>query len=103
MAVARLETSRAPHVVGESVLLAYAAEDFIGELTRQAPWYRARYEALLEHLEAYLSDLAGRSALLEDLTPERAQAWLSTVEAERALAQQALAAFTAYLQDWGWR
>ena len=98
----RTETSRAPRIVGESVLLAYAVEDFLDELTRQSPWYRVRYEALLGELEAHLHALTGREALLEDHSPERARAWLATLDSERSLAEQALEAFNAYLDNWGW-
>lgn len=98
-------TSASPWVVGRKALLEDAVDDFLHEMTRQKPWLRARYEALLGSLNAYVNvDVElERPAPLTALTFKHADAWLKTLSAEqRPLAERALGDFTAYLVKWGW-
>ncbi|ACO47714.2 hypothetical protein DEDE109153_12320 [Deinococcus deserti] len=91
--------SRAPWIVGRTVRLEHAAEDFLNEVTRQQPWHRARFEALLEDLDDFL----GGAAPLSALTDERSAAWQGGLDAEdRETASLMLREFTAYLLDWHW-
>lgn len=46
----KLPEVKAPWIVGREPLLEYAADEFLHEVTRQRPWFHARYEALLENL-----------------------------------------------------
>ena len=95
--------SSAPHIVGREALLDYAAEDFIDEVTRQKPWRRARYEALLTSLSEHIGALLAQPAPVSTLNEPRAQAWLGTLPAEqRPLAEDALRDFSAYLVRWNW-
>lgn len=90
---------KAPWIVGRPVLLEHAADDFLSEVTRQTPWRRARYEALLESLDEFL----GSPAPLLAYTPLTGEAWLrSLVAEEQAHAAELLSEFRAYLRDWGW-
>jgi hypothetical protein len=94
-------TTSSPWVVGREALLEDAVEDYLHEMTRQQPWLRARYEALLGSLVASIeAELAGPPPL-RALTRERSSAWLATV-AERELAQRALTSFADYLVRWRW-
>ncbi|GAA5512260.1 hypothetical protein Dcar01_00974 [Deinococcus carri] len=91
--------SRAPWILGRPVLLEHAAEEFLNEITRQQPWRRARYEALLESLEESL----GHPAPLLAYTRLTGETWRRALpEEDRADAAELLDAFRAYLRDWGW-
>ncbi|GGK41697.1 hypothetical protein GCM10008955_39370 [Deinococcus malanensis] len=91
--------SRAPWIVGRTVRLEHAAEDFLNEVTRQQPWLRARYEALLEDLDDFL----GGAAPLSALTTEQTSAWQTSLDAStREDPAAMLRDFTTYLQDWHW-
>lgn len=90
---------KAPWIVGRPALLEHAAADFLNEVTRQTPWRRARYEALLESLDAFL----GEPAPLLAYTRLTGEAWRRTLPGdEREFAAELLAEFRAYLRDWGW-
>lgn len=90
---------KAPWIVGRRVLLSHAADEFLSEVTRQTPWRRARWEELLEALDAFL----GEPAPLLAYTRATGVAWLSALhEDEREDAQEMLGEFRAYLRDWGW-
>ncbi|SMB92129.1 hypothetical protein [Deinococcus hopiensis] len=90
---------KAPPIVGRPVLLEYAADDFLNEVTRQKPWKRARWETLLESLDAYL----GASAPLLAYTQLTGEQWRRSLEgAEHEDAAELLTEFRAYLRDWGW-
>lgn len=94
-----LVAHRAPWIVGRTVLLEHAAADFLNEVTRQAPWRRARYEALLESLDDHL----GRPSPLLGYTRLTGEAWLRSLPGdEQPVAAELLAEFRAYLRDWGW-
>lgn len=96
-------TSASPWVVGREALLGEAVDDFLHEMTRQKPWLRARYEALLGGLNAHVDAELERPAPLSALTRKRADAWLKSLPAEgRSLAESALGDFTDYLVKWGW-
>ena len=96
-------TSASPWVVGREALLEEAVEDFLHEMTRQKPWLRARYEALLGALSAYVEAELERPAPLTALTRKRADIWVKTLPTEqRPLAESALDNFTDYLVKWGW-
>ena len=98
-----LSHTSARHIVGREALLDYAAEDFIHEVTRQKPWRRARYEALLESLEEHLSAAPAQPAPVSALDRAGADAWLETLPAEqRPLAEDALHDFADYLLAWNW-
>lgn len=98
-----LYRSTAPHIVGREALFAYALEDFLNETTRQKPWLRARYEALLEDLNEHLDVELDRPAPVSVLNSQRANAWLRTLSGEhRMLAERALNDFTRYLVAWDW-
>lgn len=93
----------APPIVGREALLDYAVEDFINEVTRQKPWRRARYEALLESLADHLSAALTQPAPVSALNWARAHAWLQTLPAEqRPLAEDALRELSDYLVTWNW-
>ena len=99
----RVFTSASPWVVGREALLEEAIEDFLHEMTRQKPWLRARYEALLGGLNVYMDAEFERPALLTALTRKQADAWLKSLSAKgRPLAESALADFSDYLVKWGW-
>lgn len=99
----RVFTSAKPHVVGREALLGDAVDDFLQEMTRQKPWLRARYAALLEGLNASLDAELDRPAPLTALTSARAGAWKRGLRPEqRALAESALGDFADYLVKWGW-
>ena len=95
----RVFTSASPWVVGREALLAEAVDDFLHEMTRQKPWLRARYGALLEGLTAHLS--VERPAPLSALSREHVDVWLKTIT-ERAFAERAVGDFSDYLVKWGW-
>lgn len=98
----RVFTSASPWVVGREALLGDAIDDFLHEMTRQKPWLRARYEALLGGLNAQVA-AEERPAPLTALTRKRADAWVKTLSAaQRPLAERALGDFTDYLVKWGW-
>lgn len=99
--MARIFTTTSPWVVGREALLEYAVDDFLNETTRQKPWLRARYEAQLGSLNAYLDAVLGGPAPLTALSEKHADAWLETV-GDRVLAERALRDFTNYLVGWGW-
>lgn len=91
--------TRAPWIVGRTPLLEHAAADFLNEVTRQAPWRRARYEALLEGLDESL----GSPAPLLAYTRLTGEAWLRSLPAgDQTDAADLLTEFRAYLRDWGW-
>ena len=70
-------------------------------MTRQKPWRRARYEALLGDFNVYLDATLERPAPLTALSYRHANAWLKTTD-DRALAERALSDFSDYLVRWGW-
>jgi len=78
-----------------------AADDFLHEMTRQKPWLRARYEAVLGELTTYLSTVLERPAPLSALSRPSAEAWLQTTD-ERVFAERTLTDFSDYLVKWGW-
>ena len=93
----------APHIVGREALLDYALEDFMGEVTRQKPWRRARYETLLGSLSERIGAELDQPAPVTALNQTRAQAWLQTFPNEqRSVAEEALRDFANYLVSWGW-
>jgi len=97
--VTLLPQPKAPWIVGRPVLLEHAADDFLNEVTRQTPWRRARYEALLEAF----GDFLGSPAPLLAYTRLTGKAWLLTLPlGERAVAAELLTEFRAYLREWGW-
>lgn len=99
----RVFTSSKPHVVGREALLGDALDDFLHEMTRQKPWLRARYAALLEGFNASLDAELERPAPLTALTSVRADVWKSGLFLEqRVLAEKALGDFADYLVKWGW-
>lgn len=94
-----LPVSRAAHIVHGEPLMIHALEDFAGELSRQRPWLKARYEAALEAVDD----------LLSVQTPATLAAYLSADHAdllaalpEQPLLTEALDAFGAYLREWHW-
>lgn len=90
---------KAPWIVGRTLLLSHAADEFLNEVTRQTPWKRARWEELLEALDAFL----GEPAPLLAYTRATGAAWLRALhEDEREDAQALLGEFRAYLREWGW-
>lgn len=96
-------TSAAPWVVGREALLEYAIDDFLRTMTRQKPWLRARYEALLEDLNTFLDTELDRPAPLAAFTQRCVDAWVESLSAEqRPLAESALSDFSDYLVKWGW-
>lgn len=97
----RVFTSASPWVVGREALLEDAVDDFLHETTRQKPWLRARFEAQLGDLNAYLDGVLGGPAPLAALSKTHAEAWLRGV-ANRAMAERALTEFADYLVKWGW-
>lgn len=97
----RVFTSASPWVVGREALFADAVDDFLHETTRQKPWLRARFEAQLEDLNAYLDRLLDGPAPLKALSKRHANAWLRGLS-ERAQGERALAEFADYLVKWGW-
>ena len=96
----RMFTSASPWAVDHEALLGEAVDDFLYE-TRQKPWLRARYKALLEELTAHLSTTLERPAPLSALSRASADAWLKTT-AERAFAERAVGALSDYLVKRGW-
>lgn len=97
----KIFTSASPWVVGREALLEEAVDDFLHEITRRKPWARARYEALLGGLAAYLDATLERPAPLTALSYKHANAWLKTTD-DHVLAERALSDFTDYLVKWGW-
>lgn len=96
-------TSASPWVVGREALLEEAVDDFLHEMTRQKPWLRARYEALLGGLNAHVDAELEHPAPLSALTRKRADAWIKTLSAEqRVTAEGALGDFAGYLVKWSW-
>lgn len=95
-------TTTSPWVVGREALLEYAVEDFLHHATRQQPWLRARYEALLGTLVEALEEEHGAPPTVSTLTPMRANRWLTSVGAQRDLAERALFDFADYLVRWRW-
>ncbi|GBF06417.1 hypothetical protein DAERI_090003 [Deinococcus aerius] len=94
-----ISPGKAPWIVGRPILLEHAVADFLNEVTRQTPWRRARYEALLESLDEFL----GAPAPLLAYTRLTGEAWLRSLPAEdQAPAEELLSEFRAYLRDWGW-
>lgn len=94
-----LPVQRAPWIVGRLVLLEHAADDFLNEITRQTPWRKARYEALLEGLDDFL----GAPAPLLAYTRLTGEAWRRSLPADdQTTAAELLTEFRAYLRDWGW-
>lgn len=94
-----LHSYRAPWIVGRTALLEHAAEDFLNEVTRQTPWRKARFEALLDRLGEHLGD----PVPLADVTAGRLAAWHAALPAgDQADAAELIGAFQAYLLDWGW-
>lgn len=90
---------KAPWIVGRTIRLEDAAAEFLNELTRQKPWRRARYEELLESLDAHL----GAPAPLLAYTRLTGEGWLRALPGEdREAGAELLAEFRAYLRDWGW-
>jgi hypothetical protein len=75
--------SNAPWVVGGPALLEHALEDFDAEITRQSPWLRTRYAAVLEQLQNDL-DLEFGQTPLAVVTTERMGAWLETVDSDES-------------------
>jgi len=99
----RVFTSSKPHVVGRTALLEDAVDDFLHEMTRQKPWLRARYEALLGALNEHLDGELNAPTPLTAFSCERADAWKGTLPPQqRALAERALGDFADYLVKWGW-
>ncbi|MGL4611870.1 MAG: hypothetical protein ACRCYY_19695 [Trueperaceae bacterium] len=99
----RIYTSQAPHVVGQEPLLEYATDDFLRRTTRLKPWRRARYEALLEHLDAYLCDFLKRPTPLNAFVTPLTENWLKRLKLEeQTFAKELLEEFETYLIEWGW-
>lgn len=94
-------TTTSPWVVGREALLEYAVEDYLHHATRQQPWLRARFEALLVSLVETIEDELGRPPAVTALTQARSSAWLASTT-ERELAQRALTDFADYLVRWRW-
>lgn len=94
-----LPTYRAGHIVQGEPLMIHALEDFVGELTRQRPWVKARYEEALEAVDDLLSQdtPAGLAAYL---AADRAE--LLAALPEQPLLAEALDEFGAYLREWRW-
>ncbi|WP_051935405.1 hypothetical protein [Deinococcus sp. YIM 77859] len=94
-----LPAPKAPPIVGRPVLLEYAAIEFLHEVTRQKPWRRARYEALLMALDEFL----GAPAPLAAYTSRAARAWQRQLPPPaQEDAAELLSDFETYLSDWGW-
>ncbi len=92
----------APWIIGREALLDDALEDFLAKLTRQRPWLRTRYGALLQDLKGLLDRELGLTPLTA-LTPDRTAAWLAGLAPEkRLLAEEALQDFDTYLMEWAW-
>ncbi len=102
----RVFTSASPWIVGREALFEDAVEDFLHETTRRKPWLRARFEAQLEDLNAYLDRVLDGPAPLKALSRRHANAWLhglsERAQGERSLAERALTEFADYLVKWGW-
>ena len=92
--------SNAPWVVGGPTLLEHALEDFDAEVTRQTPWLRARYAAVLEQLQHDL-DLEFGQTPLALVTNERLGVWLETVD-EREFAASVIQDLQTYLIEFAW-
>lgn len=90
---------RVPWIVGRPALLEHAVTDFLNELARQQPWKRARSEALLEDLLAFLDPAA--AAPLEALTVQAEAAWLAEQDDFEAAAAL-LNDLHRFLEDFGW-
>lgn len=91
----------APWTVGRAPLFVEAAEDFLGEVTRQQPWHLAKYEAWLDALAAFLAE--DGLAPLTAFTDAAQTAWLASLDgAERAEATAMLAELRTYVTEWGW-
>ena len=91
----------APWTVGRAPRFDEAAEDFLGEVTRQHPWRLACYEAWLEAFAAFLDE--DGLAPLSAFTDAAERAWLASLDAEtRPEAAAMLAGLRAYVTEWGW-
>ncbi|GHG01609.1 hypothetical protein GCM10017783_12310 [Deinococcus piscis] len=94
-----LPTYRAEHIVQGEPLMIHALEDFVGELTRQRPWLKARYEEALEAVDDLLS--ADTPATLSAYLSTDPAALLAALPGQELLAE-ALGAFNDYLREWHW-
>jgi hypothetical protein len=101
LAPSRIYTSQAPHIVGQEVLLEYAIDDFLRRTTRLKPWYKARYEFLLNDMNVHFDHLLRRPAPLAAFSNILVDHWLDT-QYPNIVAEQMLAEFQQYLSDWGW-
>lgn len=95
-------TTTSPWVVGREALLEEALEDYLHHTTRQQPWLRARYEALLGTLVERVEEELGAPPPISALTPLRASTWLAETGVQRDLAERALTDFADYLLRWRW-
>jgi cellulase/cellobiase CelA1 len=94
--------SNAPWVVGGPTLLEHALEEFDSEITRQTPWLRAQYAAVLERLQHDL-DLQYGQTPLTVVTNERLGVWLGTLPAvERGFAVGVIRDLQTYLIEFAW-
>ena len=92
-------SSPTPWIVGRPALLEHAAEDFLGEVTRQKPWRRARWEALLESL----GDFVGNPAPLSALNPALLAEWQASLTGEQGEdAGEMLGDFQTHLRERRW-
>lgn len=95
--------SNAPWIIGRPALFEYALEDFLGELGRQRPWTRARFQELLEDFNLWLDSQLNFPVSLEQVSIELVQGWFETLAIHnRSDARQALEMFAEYLVSWGW-
>ncbi|MFC6619479.1 hypothetical protein [Deinococcus radiophilus] len=80
-------------------LLIHAAENFLGELSRQRPWVKASYEDTLNDLDDLLS--AEQPATLGDyLAADRTELQARLPHAHNLA--DVLDDFDAYLREWRW-
>ncbi|MFC4638328.1 hypothetical protein [Deinococcus hohokamensis] len=94
-----LPLPKAPWRVGRPARLEEAAHEYLGELTRQQPWRRARAEALLDDLDEFL----GGAASLGALCPDRLAAWQASLpEPDQEEAATLTRDFLTYLRQWHW-
>jgi hypothetical protein len=94
--------SNAPWVVGGTTLLEHALEEFDSEITRQTPWLRSRYAAVLERLQNDL-DLEFGQTPLAVVTRECLAAWLERVDAnECEFAARVVRDLQTYLITFAW-
>ena len=97
----RIYTSQAPHIIGQEVLLEYAIDDFLRRTSRLKPWYKARYEFLLNDLNQHFDQLLRRPTPLAAFTDVLIEHWLDSQYPNR-VAEQMLKEFQQYLLEWGW-